>query len=521
MQIRLRQPLASGSAGLARWARLGGGLPGLASLGLAISSARQDSSFGTILGVVGAVIFLPPALFALFSHADPPSDLWLDDLGLRVEGGPHHGLALPWGDLDPQGLELVETREKRLTVAVVVGHLFLFLLSLIANQPEVPRVEGDPVARLWIRTRSGNRVLLARGVEQDEIESLRGLTEALRSRLASTIRMDDAPPTALCCDSCKAPVRPSEEPVVSCAFCHHPVTMPEALRQRLTAHRTLAVTRHKVQALVARLVNLPSARRASLVSKGVFATVVLLSAVLGAAVVLLALGDAVDAFALGALVFAVGLLVAAAFKFGVRLVMDRRALGTLGAWFGARAPRREGDAWGCRGCGAPLPEAQGALVRCTYCDMESVTGIDARLALAPLQQQHAALEEHVENHARRRASADRSLVFVSLGAIISILILVVLAGFGYEVLSDRRACAAGNAEKCYVVALSHYNGTIRADRSLALDYAERGCSLGSIEACCMVRDAVTFKWGAPKDLAAAQSRIQAAQSRDGKSPCPE
>lgn len=520
MQDTLRQPLTSGASSLARWARLGAALPGLAAIGFAVQAGSRGSTAGLALGLTTGVVLLVPALLAPFASSEPASDLIFEPAGLRVVGGPHHGLALRWEELDPGGVELVEAREKRVTVALMLAHLlFLVASTFLADRPEAAPYDGDLTARLHLRTRDGRRFLLARGVEDDELESLRALHEALLGRIEPPAG-DDAPPTAVRCPACAAPARPADQPTVRCAFCAEPVPMPDALRRRLTDHRALAAERRAAEALCTRLTRLPSARRATFVSRAAFLVVALVSLIAGALFALLIAADAADTFALGLLAFASGALVLFAWRFAARLVIDRRALGAVGALFGARAPSREGEGWGCRSCGAPLPAGEALVLRCAYCDTESVPGLDARRRLSPARLQHRVLEEEARRHTRRRTSATRAAWLLGLFAALSALALAAMGSVSADLLAARRACDHGEGHACYRAALSYFNGTARADRPHALTLAERGCKLHDLDGCCFVRDFARFKWGKPRDLAGAERELAAARKK-GKSPCGE
>jgi hypothetical protein len=422
MQSGIRQPLCSGSANLARWSRLGAAVPGLAFLGFALQCFWQWQPYGAVVGLLLGLGLLAMAVAALVTPGEPASDVILDATGLRVVGGPHHGLALRWDELDPAAIELLELREMRVTGRRLMRSIASLL---VYEETDLAPDPGDPTAQLWVGTRAGRRLRLGCGADADEVCSLRALHATLRDRVTPGPLVDDAPPMAVRCPTCAAPARPSEQPVVACTFCHSPIGMPKELRERLAAHSELGATLGSVERLVTRLARLPSARLAAFVSSAVFVVVALLNVILGVSFLRLALAGSAGAFALGLLATTTGVMVAAAWQFGARLVVDRQALGAIGAHFGARAPRREGEGWGCRNCGAPLPDGPGAVLRCGYCDAENIPGLDAGQLLTPLKQQRRVLEQYARRHVQRRSAATWSAAVLGALALAASLVLLV------------------------------------------------------------------------------------------------
>jgi hypothetical protein len=110
--------------------------------------------------------------------------------------------------------------------------------------------------------------------------------------------------------------------------------------------------------------------------------------------------DAVDFLWLA--LFPMATILALFFILRAQLV-DRQALKLLTLNFGASEPDKPGDPYRCRGCKAPLPDAQDKIVvRCAYCSADNILGLDLRRDAAPATEEAKGLEDAVAQRSRER-----------------------------------------------------------------------------------------------------------------------
>jgi hypothetical protein len=130
--------------------------------------------------------------------------------------------------------------------------------------------------------------------------------------------------------------------------------------------------------------------------------------------------------ALWMLIFAVG-LTAGAYLLLQAQVTGRRAVRVIVLTFAARPPEREGEAWGCRSCGAALPVTKGVIARCVYCGASSLTGFDLRGHARAMRGQVTDLDATLRDYlTRRRTLATLTLV---AGAVVAAGALAIDHGF--------------------------------------------------------------------------------------------
>lgn len=270
-----------------------------------------------------------------------PSDLLLSPEGVTVEGGPHDGWSVPWSELDREG-----TR---------VEHM-LFKL----------------------RTVGGEERTLGRARFNTEEQSLAALAQTLKeSRYDADPEPEEGAHT-FACDNCGAPLCPDDADEVECAYCRTKNAVPPELRERIRAARTVRAEHDPLEARVRALLRQPGARRARIqlwIAGG---------AIIAASLLGLALQIYQHAHT-GALTFSSVWsiwLFPLAFAGGAFLLLraslvDRFALGLLTLGNGAR--RGPGGTLLCHQCGAALPAAGNkVIVRCVFCEADSVTGVDLR-----------------------------------------------------------------------------------------------------------------------------------------------
>jgi hypothetical protein len=97
-------------------------------------------------------------------------------------------------------------------------------------------------------------------------------------------------------------------------------------------------------------------------------------------------------------------------------IADRTGAVLLASGSGARAPEKPGDPYGCRVCGAPLPDAEpGAIVvRCGYCNANSVLGIDLRTEAGAARWQEGSFASAAAHRRRGEIWRAVSLVLAAL-----------------------------------------------------------------------------------------------------------
>jgi len=295
---------------------------------------------GVLLAIAGVGVLWAMACVEE-AWTERPSDLLFTPEGVTVEGGPHNGWFVPWSELDREGT----------------------------------RIQNN---FLELRTVGGQERILARARFSTEQQSLAALVQTLKES-----RYDADPKPAegartFACHQCGAPLRPDDADEVECAYCSTVCAVPEELRERIRAARTVRTVHDPLEAKVRALLRQPGARRAR----------IRLSIAGGAIVAVTLLGTALQIYQhihTGALTFSSVWsiwLFPLAFAGGVFLLLraslvDRFALGLLTLGNGAR--RGPGGTLLCHQCGAALPDAENkVIVHCVFCEADSVTGIDLR-----------------------------------------------------------------------------------------------------------------------------------------------
>lgn len=324
------------------------------------------------------------------------SDLVLGPRGFRVEGGPRHGLALAWADLDPGRCRVENDR--------------------------VPDPEGTPLRgrQLVLGTTDGRDVLAAEIWQTDDREALYVAIDEIRAvhdlpPLPAEDRAEEPdpagaagrPPTAaiagvdvLRCDGCGAAAVPADLSHVPCPMCQREIAVPDELRRQLAEEAGLVAERERAQALVRRLLAQPGAA-ATNVRLALVSVVLCAVPVLGglAYAALRGRGGGSYGQAIGAWVGCAGLvtcLCVLASASLARRVALRACLVELGA--------RHDDGPRCRACGGALDDAASdrVLVRCAYCRCDNILGVDLR----PWQQAEASRHSNLRQLLAARSQGD-------------------------------------------------------------------------------------------------------------------
>ena len=296
-----------------------------------------------------------------------PSDAVLDAAGLRVEGGVHGGVQLPWAQLDPRRCSLRDVTDKQLTLG-----------DMYKTEQEAT---GTAMTHLVVERDEQAPLVLAEAEAPEERASLAALFASIQAGAWRGEAEEAGPVDAdvVRCAGCGAAVVPGTDERVKCHRCGAAVAMPEDVRRRVQTAAEGRSARQQAAGLVTRLIDQPGAVRINLLF------------VLGGAAMLLAwpgslgigiwnyLRDDLDATrVLSLLVFPLALIPGLYALLRMQLV-DRFALRLLTLDLGAREPARAGDPYGCHACGAPLVVGPGeVVVRCVYCAADNVLGLDLR-----------------------------------------------------------------------------------------------------------------------------------------------
>jgi hypothetical protein len=381
-----------------------------------------------IVAVLGMMMWAGSLSAADESRRERPSDLVLHEHGLRVEGGRHAGVSVPWDAIASCTVEPVPKPDKlglRHTIFT------LFTLGLWKKAASYKR----QVFRLALRRKAEPEhkpLVLAESDDLDEIESLRALASCIQAvaleeeggaaKVAEAI--DPPPPGApklFVCDECAAPLAPADVDVTRCHHCGKDTRTPDDLRARLRAPDEIA-RGLRAEKQVARLLDQPGAARANvwitlLRYTGRVIWIVGLAALITLAVVqaVRADGQPIVLVTNGYvepwkrdLWLALGIIAASLVIVGVlgaTYLANRRALSLVSLRFGANPPLREGDPYGCRQCAAPLPKREGrVVVGCIYCGVENVVGTDLRRAAARAKGQERSVMEALRHRRRARGT---------------------------------------------------------------------------------------------------------------------
>ena len=400
-----------------------------------------------------------------------PSDLHVEETGVRIVGGDRHGFTAEWAaiaqtpcdvktsermvitirglaaalfesDLDEHfyrlhlGPELVaETDNKReadsfreiaaamterasppsdadLTREVVAATLVVEAAArrMAEDADEDEDAGGDRRAR----KRARNKARRHAGSEADR-------AAAAARRAAST---GPAPEIAIVhCQGCGAPLAPVDAEEAVCPYCAASTAVPTELRGRVRAAAQLTTQAQRAERVVVKLLDQPSARETT---KWIAASTVFIAAAWPLTVwMYVHLGRAHRlTVELGICLAALPFLLVLDGFFLTRLrLVDRVALRSLALTFAARAPACDGAPPCCRSCLGPLPALTPTVIECVYCGAANVTRVDLRgrarkaeLSAASLEQ--ALLGHHRERLAWRLASVLGAACFVVTGLLL-------------------------------------------------------------------------------------------------------
>lgn len=386
-----------------------------------------------------------------------PADVVLDDTGLHVEGGRLHARSIRWIDC-----------------------------KAVREDERTADDWGITLARAVVELRDGTDVIIAEAADTSERESLHALVESVHARLhpdeLAPLPPEDHP-DLLRCPSCAAPAAPTDADHTTCAYCDASVPIPAPLRERLRATNDVLAASKVSAPLLAKLLDQPSARRATLLAilAGIPIAAMWMLAVFFGFVLYRHHGfRAINAFLLGtsAIVTIVGCYYLVRFW-----LVNRMALRVITLEFGAFPPAKPGAPYTCRSCSAPLPAARADLLaRCAFCNSDNVLGIDLRPRAEGARKQRATLEA-----AFARRAKDRRTYALRAAIALVVLPLSLVAFFVGAHAATREAklvvaCDRDDVDAC--IALGHlYLEPDTYDRDAALRVFASACSPARPDAC--------------------------------------
>src|SRR5688572_164275 len=197
----IRMPIQLGSSAARRFFSgfgytLGGALGAALALAIALESHQKHGFTGSLatklLAALVLLVFVALGISTLRrAYRARASDAILDERGVRIEGGPHHGEHFTYAMLTPQHLALEKHREGKGKVAT----------RLV--------VYKDP------RNRTLGSTELALSIDPAETQSLDALAKTLGAVTFSAGSPAPSSSAVLCCEGCGAPLVPVDHPVVT------------------------------------------------------------------------------------------------------------------------------------------------------------------------------------------------------------------------------------------------------------------------------------------------------------------
>jgi hypothetical protein len=418
----IRLPLQIGTSALWSLARTSAGFPGLVLLGLGIwlmiklIGEKSGLLLGFVVAAAGGALVFYAVVHARLAMKERPSDVLLDARGLRIEGGPRHGLSLQWTEIEPGRCQIRNEVEERLALWRIIVNMPLVAITLASeggSDITINPMTKTPITRFFIAKRGEAPILFAEGDLPIEQTSLQTLADTIRSPRwygeqpgkQKGVRQDRPPAqSTIHCTKCGAPVAPTAEHVVGCRFCGAAVAIREEVRQRVEAAAVLASTRRSGMAQLERLlVSQPSASFAG-ATMWLAALPILVAWPIAGALVLWDAYYSTFTVARGASLMVLPLLLTfGAFLQARGRLTDRFALHAVVVGFGARDPERPGEPYRCRACQAALPDVQGTpVVHCLYCNQANVLGLDLRGEARDAAEEQKSLESALRDRSRER-----------------------------------------------------------------------------------------------------------------------
>lgn len=372
----LRMPLQIGHSALVEGAFAAGAAVNATALALAHVQGGGWLALVVALALVACTVLWIAGAWSSLSGCRA-SDLVLGPAGFRVEGGPHHRLALPWTDIVIDRCHVVDG-SKHLEGEPLRGHLLI------------------------LGTTDGREHIVAEAYQEPDRDALRAALDEIRAVFGLAPVADAArhapPPAApapvadvdvLRCSSCGASAAPADMSHVPCPMCQAKVAVPPAVRARLAGDAALAREAEAARPLIRRLLDQPGA---AVTNRRLFAAhVVVFLVPLAGGLAYAALrqrGLDSSEYLVGSFL-AVAALIVLVTVLATPMLARRVALRACLLDLGARhdgGPR-------CRACGAALPDQHQShvLVRCPWCRCDNILGVDLRPFQAAADSRRASL----------------------------------------------------------------------------------------------------------------------------------
>ncbi len=364
----LRMPLQVGSSSSVDAVLLAGLLGNTFALAAAHLPGGGVVAWGAT-AAAGALLLAATAYTWSSLSGSRACDLVLGPAGIRIEGGPRHGLARRWTELDPARCRVENDR-----------------VQDTRDQP----IRGR---QLWIGLADGSDLLLAEVYQNldrpplyvaiDEIRGAYGLPpladeERTVAAQAPPVRPAIGGVEELRCPSCGHAAPPVDAPVATCATCGAGIEVPLVLRERVRRSAERSALEVAADAASARLRAQPDARTTN--RRLLLAVLAMGALPVAGGLAELALlraggGGACDTLALAVVVASLVCAVSSAIE---PVFVSRVALRSCLSELGAR--RRAEDAQPCcRSCAALLPDGPpDGRVTCSWCGVQSLLVEDLR-----------------------------------------------------------------------------------------------------------------------------------------------
>jgi hypothetical protein len=367
---------------------------------------------GPLLALVGAFLVGAFWSFPRDVWVSRPCDLELDAQGLRVLGGYRGGTSIGWDDLDAaaSGLRSAESL------------LATELVAVTRSGKRIPLAEGEEhdtfVAALdAFRASEGLAPVPPRHTKGHyqavQLEGSAALTERGK-KPSDPERRERVVVQVLKCNGCGAAACPVDAAHATCRYCEGQVRMSDALRERLREMSAKGALREKSRRALERLLAQPSAP-ITMALLGVLAATMLVSWLFSAAALVISISRGTLDGKLVLIALALPLLLALALAILASVVASRRvAVREVAIEFAAVAPERAGGPYGCRVCGAPLPELNEPVVPCAYCTASNVVHCARPRAPSRFEEQRHTLEETLES---KRAEQVVRQIFLAVGGV--------------------------------------------------------------------------------------------------------
>lgn len=304
-----------------------------------------------IAPAAGEVIGLPFAFcFAAWAWSVRASDVVFDATGLTVVGRALERRYMRW--------EHIESSD-------------------VKDEGAALKVGSSPVNSFYLRVMTGsNIVLLAQGLGEDERDELKVIADCITEASKPTdsdaaVALPPGAASSLVCPNCGATVAPADQSVARCGSCGHDVSIPDEVQNLVRNTRALADDRREEERTLSKVLKQPGAREIVMLQAAFFAS--------GVGSVAVWVTSVIPHY-IGSLLFIASLVLLIIER---RTMADRRAVLSIGRFFGAIAPARKGAPSTCRSCGAPLPVVEGtAVVACVFCNATNLLDVDLRGAAA-------------------------------------------------------------------------------------------------------------------------------------------